>query len=79
MVTEANWNFWKKEDFKVYMDFVIESFGTERIMFGSDWSVCLLAASYAEVLDIVEDYFSAFSHAERDHFFGLNAINFYKL
>jgi L-fuconolactonase len=37
MVTEANWNFWKKEDFKVYMDFVIESFGTERIMFGSDW------------------------------------------
>jgi L-fuconolactonase len=79
MVTEANWNKWKKEDFKLYMDVVLESFGTKRLVFGSDWPVCLLAASYTEVLGVVEDYFSAFSKAEQAQFFTLNAANFYKL
>jgi L-fuconolactonase len=79
MVTEANWNNWKKEDFKLYMDVVLESFGTKRLVFGSDWPVCLLAASYTEVLGVVEDYFSAFSKAEQAQFFTLNAANFYKL
>jgi len=79
MVTEADWKNWKKEDFKPYLDAVVEAFGTDRIMFGSDWPVCLVAASYKEMLDIVEDYFSSFSEEEQEKFFGWNAIRFYNL
>ena len=80
MVTEAKWNAWRKEDFKPYLDTVVESFGTDRLMFGSDWPVCLVAASsYAEVLDLVTDYFQNFSHDEKKKIFGGNAIRFYNL
>lgn len=79
MVTEADWKSWKKEDFKPYLDVITEVFGTKRIMFGSDWPVCLLAASYKEVVGIVSDYFSDFSKDEQEQFFALNAIDFYKL
>jgi L-fuconolactonase len=79
MVTEANWKNWKKEDFKPYIDVVVEAFGINRIMFGSDWPVCLVAASYDEMLGIAEDYFSSFSKEEQERFFGLNAIRFYNL
>jgi len=79
MVTEADWKNWKKEDFKPYMDIVVNAFGTSRILFGSDWPVCLVAASYEEVLNITKDYFSAFSKEEQEQFFGLNAIRFYNL
>ncbi|RDV16947.1 amidohydrolase [Pontibacter diazotrophicus] len=79
MVTEADWQHWKKEDFIPYLDVVVQAFGTNRIMYGSDWPVCLVAASYEEVLSIVEDYFSAFSQAEQAAFFGGNASRFYKL
>lgn len=80
MVTEAKWNAWKKEDFKPYLDTVVEAFGTDRLMFGSDWPVCLVAAtSYAEVLELVTDYFQGFSKDERKKIFGGNAIRFYNL
>jgi L-fuconolactonase len=79
MVTEADWKNWKKEDFRPYMDTVVESFGIRRLMFGSDWPVCLVAASYKEMLGIVEDYFSSFSESEQQQFFGLNATRFYNL
>jgi L-fuconolactonase len=79
MVTEADWKNWKKEKFKPYMDVVVEAFGTNRIMFGSDWPVCLVAASYNEMLGVAEDYFSSFSKEEQEDFFGLNAIRFYNL
>ena len=79
MVTEADWQNWKKEDFKPYMDVAVETFGTDRLLFGSDWPVCLVAASYDEMLRIVEDYFSSFSKEEQNKFFGLNAIRFYNL
>jgi L-fuconolactonase len=79
MVTEADVKQWKPEEFKPYMDVVVESFGTDRIMFGSDWPVCLLGASYEEVLNITRNYFSAFSSSEQDKFFGGNAMNFYNL
>ena len=58
MVTETNWNSWKPEDFNPYIDVVVEAFGVDRIMFGSDWPVCTVAATYAEVYDIVKKYFS---------------------
>lgn len=79
MVTEADWNNWKNEDFKPYIDTVVEAFGPSRVMFGSDWPVCLVAASYNEMLGIVQEYFSSFSRGEQENFFRLNAIRFYKL
>ncbi|MBD0368991.1 MAG: amidohydrolase family protein, partial [Flavisolibacter sp.] len=79
MVTEADWNNWKREDFTPYLDTVVDAFGTDRLLFGSDWPVCLVAASYEEVVGIVEDYFSAFSKEEQDKLFALNASRFYQL
>jgi len=79
MVTEADWKHWKKEDFRPYLDVVVESFGMDRLLFGSDWPVCLVAASYSKMLDIVDDYFSSFSGGEKEKLFGRNAIAFYKL
>jgi len=79
MVTEADWKNWRQEDFIPYLDVVIEAFGPNRIMYGSDWPVCLVAASYEEMLGIVEEYFSSFSGTEQELFFGRNAIQFYNL
>jgi L-fuconolactonase len=79
MVTEANWKNWKAQDFTPYLDVVCEAFGPDRIMFGSDWPVCLIAASYAETVSIVSEYFSTFTREEQDQFFRKNAIQFYNL
>ena len=79
MVTEADWKNWKPEHFRVYIDTVVAAFGMDRVMFGSDWPVCLVAASYQQVLQIVQDYFSTFSQDEQAAFFGGNAIKFYNL
>ena len=79
LVTDADWRGWRKEDFKVYLDIVVEAFGTDRIMYGSDWPVCQLAATYEEQLDIVKEYFSSFSQIEQEQFFGGNAVRFYHL
>lgn len=79
MVTEADWKQWKSADFAPYMDTVVEAFGTKRLMFGSDWPVCLVAASYDQVLEIARGYFSSFSDNEKDNFFGSNACQFYNL
>lgn len=79
MVTEADLKEWKKEDIYPYIDIVVEAFGTDRIMYGSDWPVCLLAASYGSALEIVKEYFSSFTTNEQDNFFGRNAVKFYNL
>lgn len=79
MVTEADWNNWSNQTFKPYIDVVAETFGTNRIMFGSDWPVCLVAANYDEMFAVVENYFSSFSKDEQGKFFGENAIRFYNL
>lgn len=79
MVTEANWKEWKKEDFTPYIDTVVNTFGTKRIMYGSDWPVCLVAASYEKMLGIVKDYFASFSATEQEAVFGGNAIKFYNI
>jgi len=79
MVTEADWKKWKPEDFKPYLDTIVEAFGAGRILYGSDWPVCLLGGSYEKVMQIVVDYFSAFTKEEQEAFFGGNAIKFYNL
>lgn len=79
LVTEADWKYWKREDFTPYLNVIVEAFGTGRIMFGSDWPVCQLAASYEEVVGIVEDHFSGYSKNEHENIFAGNAVKFYKL
>jgi L-fuconolactonase len=79
MVTEADWKQWRHEDFRPYLDVILEAFGPERLMFGSDWPVCLLAASYGDVISIVKEYFFSLSTAEQEAFWGGNARRFYKL
>jgi L-fuconolactonase len=79
MVTEADWSSWQHEHFIPYLDVIFEAFGPDRIMFGSDWPVCLVAASYKDMKQIVEDYLSTFTKEEQDDFFGGNAIRFYNL
>jgi L-fuconolactonase len=79
LVTEADWNNWTASDFTYCLDVVTEEFGIDRLMFGSDWPVSLLAASYTASCDIVEDYFSKFSKTDQDKFWSKNAINFYDL
>jgi L-fuconolactonase len=79
MVTEAEWKNWKYEDFIPYMDVIVNSFGLNRIMFGSDWPMCLVSASYGEVIQIVRNYFTQFSEPIQQLFFGINAMKFYNL
>ncbi|HEY6168240.1 MAG TPA: amidohydrolase family protein [Verrucomicrobiae bacterium] len=79
MVTEAKWSDWKADDFKPYLDVVFAAFGVERLMYGSDWPVCLLAGSYEKVFALVHDYVAPLSTEAKEQFFGGNAARFYGL
>ena len=79
MVTEADWKNWKTEDFMPYMDVVFEAFGADRVMFGSDWPVCQVAASYFEMKGIAKAYTNKLSASEQAKFWGENAVEFYNL
>jgi L-fuconolactonase len=79
MVTEADWKDWKPEDFAPYLDVVLEAFGTDRLLFGSDWPVCTLAATYAQVLHVVEDYIAKLSSEEKGAILGGTAARVYGL
>jgi L-fuconolactonase len=79
MVTEADWKNWHDTDLKPYLDVVFDAFGADRLMFGSDWPVCLLAASYARVKEAIENYLRDFSASDKEKIFGLNAARFYGL
>jgi L-fuconolactonase len=79
LITEADWSNWRAEDFYPYLDVVFEAFGPERLMFGSDWPVCLLAGTYQQVLGIVEDYTRNLKPKDKENIFGNNAARFYHL
>lgn len=79
LVTEADWKNWVPEDFSPYIQTVIETFGIDRLIYGSDWPVCLVAADYSAQLDISKRFFEDFSMLEKDLFFGENAKRFYKI
>ncbi|TCJ19591.1 amidohydrolase [Flaviaesturariibacter flavus] len=78
-VTEADWKDWKEEDFEPYFDIVLNAFGPDRVLFGTDWPVCLLAAGYERVLHVVERFVDRLSETERAAIMGGNATRFYKL
>lgn len=79
MITEADWKHWSEADLKPYLDIVVNAFGINRIMYGSDWPVCLVAASYKKWIDTLSAYFYSYSKEEQSKFFGLNAQQFYHL
>lgn len=79
LLTEADWKHWTPQDITPYLDVAVEAFGTKRLMYGSDWPVCLIAASYSEVFGLVNNYFSSSTKEEQDAVFGKNAIDFYNL
>ena len=79
MVTEAHWHSWKADDFNPCLDAVFENFSPERIMFGSDWPVCNVAASYSGVVKIVENYIAQLSQKDQELVWFKNAQAFYSL
>lgn len=79
MVTEADWSSWTRAELRPYVDLVLGWFGPRRLLFGSDWPVCLLAATYDEVLDAVEDLLASLTPAERNEVFEGTATRVYGL
>ncbi len=79
MVTEADYKTWNFEQLKPYMNAVLEAFGTKRVMYGSDWPVCLVAGNYKDVKQIVTRFISELSSDEQKCIMGSNAIQFYNL
>lgn len=79
MVTEADWENWKPADLKPYVETALEAFGPDRLMYGSDWPVCELAASYQQVIDALRDVIGPLSETEEAKIFGGTATKFYGL
>jgi L-fuconolactonase len=79
MVTEADWHNWTPAMFERYMGHVIDCFGPERVMFGSDWPVCTVAASYAQVVEVVREFVGRNCSDAEDDIFGNTAARFYGL
>lgn len=79
LVTEANWTSWQTDDLRPFVEFALESFGPERLMFGSDYPVCLLASSYDRVLASFQEILKSLDDAEREKIFSTNAARFYRL
>lgn len=77
MVTEADPLHWKADDFRPYLETVFEAFGPSRLMFGSDWPVCRLAATYEQVDGLVQDYVRGWSQESLAAFWGGNCARFY--
>jgi L-fuconolactonase len=79
LVTEADHASWRTGDLRPFVECALEYFGARRLMFGSDWPVCLLAASYSQVLESFQSLTSGLSEEERTLIFGENAREFYRL
>lgn len=79
MITEADYKSWTQAELQQYLEVVFTAFGTDRILFGSDWPVCLVAGNYQQVKEIVTNFISKFSKAEQADIMGNNAIKFYNL
>jgi L-fuconolactonase len=79
MVTEANYSKWTYDDLLPYLETSAEYFGIDRICFGSDWPVCLVAGSYNKVYEVIEKFVHQLSKSDQDKIFGLNTLQFYKI
>jgi L-fuconolactonase len=79
MVTEADWKSWEEKDFNPYFEVVLSAFGVDRIMYGSDWPVCKLAASYEQVAKLAEYLIQGLSNDEKEKFWSLTAKKAYEI
>ncbi|SEK63993.1 amidohydrolase family protein [Parapedobacter koreensis] len=79
MVTEADWKNWTPADLSYYIQHVVEVFGPRRILFGSDWPVCLVAADYQQVIAVVESAIGQLPYEEQERIWHKNATDFYRL
>jgi L-fuconolactonase len=79
LVTEANWDSWHVDDLRPFIDCALDLFGTDRMMFGSDYPVCLLAATYDRVLNAFQEILNTLSDTDREKIFAGNAAKFYRL
>lgn len=79
MVTEANWENWSYEELFPYMEVVLEAFGPERIILGSDWPVCRLAGEYSEVMSMVLKFIESMDERDQAKIMYQNAIDCYQL
>ncbi len=79
LVTEARWEGWTADDLRPYLETTLELFGPRRLLYGSDWPVCRLAASYAAVLDLVLDFIKTLTATEQRQILWENAHSFYRL
>jgi len=79
LVTEADWRAWAVADLRPYVRTALDLFGPGRCLFGSDWPVCTLAATYGQVYHALVEALGPVSAAERDLIFGGTAARFYGL
>lgn len=79
MITEANWQSWTAADLRPYVAHVVRCFGYDRLMFGSDWPVCLLAGSYQQVMDVLTEVLGPLSTTDNTKVWGGNACRCYQL
>jgi len=79
LVTEANWSTWAPSDIRPYVDHALSAFGPDRLIFGTDWPVCTLAASYRGIVDLAEQFVGTLSIDEQAAVFGANATKTYSL
>jgi L-fuconolactonase len=77
LVTEGDWNNWKLTDFTPYVNAVLDVFGTDRLIFGTDWPVCLVGASYAQVCEILDKNTAQLSVADKEKLWGGNCARVY--
>ena len=79
LLTEAKWNEWTDADLYPYLDTVFEFFGTDRLLFGSDWPVLQLSGTYKQWKHLLDKYMERYPDEDRQKIFGLNAVKFYNL
>jgi L-fuconolactonase len=79
LFTEANWDSWSTQSFKPYLDHILNTFTPSRMMFGSDWPVCLLAATYSQTINLMEEFTKDFSKAEQESFWSGTVKRSYRL
>jgi L-fuconolactonase len=79
LFTEAKWKEWSPAEFYPYLDVVFKAFGTDRLLFGSDWPVLLLSGIYVQWKSLLEKYMEHFAEEEKEKIFGGNAVRFYNL
>ncbi|MEO8852856.1 MAG: amidohydrolase family protein [Ginsengibacter sp.] len=79
LTSEAHWNAWEEKDFYPYLDVVFDNFGTDKLVFGSDWPVVLISGGYLKWKTLLQNYMSDLSMEAKEKVFERNAIEFYNL